>query len=52
METQRKIDGGLSLFIAMQWFLMGDFLLGEPGNGGLTLGRLSQPVRCRPELLR
>lgn len=27
METQRKIDGGLCLFIAMQWFLMGGFPL-------------------------
>jgi len=27
METQRKIDTGLCLFIAMQWFLMGGFPL-------------------------
>jgi hypothetical protein len=27
METQRKIDAGLCLFIAMQWFLMGGFPL-------------------------
>ena len=27
METQRKIDAGLFLFIAMQWFLMGGFPL-------------------------
>ena len=27
METQRKIDAGLCLFIAVQWFLMGGFPL-------------------------
>jgi len=27
METQRKIDAGLCLFIAMQWFLIGGFPL-------------------------
>ncbi len=27
METQRKIDAGLSLFIAIQWFLLGGFPL-------------------------
>jgi len=27
METQRKIDAGLGLFIAVQWFLMGGFPL-------------------------
>ena len=27
METQREIDAGLCLFIAMQWFLMGGFPL-------------------------
>jgi hypothetical protein len=27
METQRKIDAGLCLFIAIQWFLMGGFPL-------------------------
>ena len=27
METQRKIDAGLCLFIVMQWFLMGGFPL-------------------------
>ena len=29
METQRKIDAGLCLFIAIQWFLMGGFPLGR-----------------------
>jgi hypothetical protein len=29
METQRKIDAGLCLFIAMQWFLIGAFPLGR-----------------------
>jgi hypothetical protein len=39
METQRKIDAGLCLFIAVQWFLMGGFPLvrtqkwwAEPGS--------------------
>ena len=39
METQRKIDAGLCLFIAIQWFLMGGFPLirtqkwwAEPGT--------------------
>ena len=27
METQRKIDAGLCLFIAIQWFFMGGFPL-------------------------
>jgi hypothetical protein len=27
METQRKIDAGLCVFIAVQWFLMGAFPL-------------------------
>ena len=29
METQRKIDAGLCLFIAIQWFLIGAFPLGR-----------------------
>jgi hypothetical protein len=67
METQRKIDAGLCLFIAIQWFLMGGFPLvgtqkwwADPGTfitactalaGGLALISVIGEVARLPALI-
>ena len=55
METQRKIDAGLCLFIAMQWFFMGGFPLArdqkwwaEPGALITTCAVLAGAVALIP----
>ena len=57
METQREIDSGLCLFIAIQWFLMGGFPLvrtekwwAEPGSFITTCAVLAGAIALIPHV--